>query len=271
MRNEAEINAKLKERFEVFLRQIEREQNGLISEVDSTRVELIDLIEKYADEKGNIDKKRLRKLLRELETMDGYISDTILDEIENTIEESTNRAKRDILISLGVLAVGVIGSKKILDGIKGGVMKDEAKDGLTLEERIRRFSGNLVDDIRKTIRDGIYKGHSTVQINRALKKTIKKQEWQLKRLVATVSPNAYRRTIAMMAQEGNYVKAVRIIDRRGRHKNHESHECYRLAEQDPYGWGKGVYRPEDSYIYEPHPNCTAYYELLLKDDIERGD
>lgn len=262
-KSEEEINAQLEEKFASYIRQVERMQNGLVGEVDSTRINFIDIVEKYADENGVIDKKKLRKLLRELESMHGEIRETILDDVKNTIDYSNDKAKKDILAALGILAVGMIGSKAIMDEIKTGILTDKAKDGLTLDDRINRFSGNLIDEIRKTVRDGIYRGQTTNQINRAIKKTVEKQSWQLKRLIGTVAPGAYRRTIANMASEGKNVKAVRIIDRRGRHKNHETHECYRLAEQDKYGWGKGVYRPEDKFIYDPHPNCTAYYEIVL--------
>lgn len=269
MTEEEKINVKLREQFDKFLRNVERDQNGLVNEVDSVRKDFMDIIEEYAGVDGKVDRRHLRAILRKLETMNSDINSDVLDDIENTIEETTSRAKRDILITLGVLAAGVFGGKKLLDEVTKGVIKNVGKDGMTLEKRVNRFTGDLIDEVRKTVRAGVLRGKTTNQINRAVKKAVEKESWKLRRIITTESPKAYREVIAKVAQEGKNIKAVRIVDLRGRHKNHSTHECYRLAEQDMYGWGKGVYRPEDTFIYAPHPNCTAYFELILNLEGER--
>lgn|SRR5699024_4294252 len=271
MDKERRANEKLKRQFSKFLRTVESKQNGLAKEVDGTRIYFLDIVEKYAKEDGTIDDKKLRKILREIENQDDYIYDIINDEMESTIEESMNKAKRDVFTSLGVMAAGIVGGKVIFDKIKKDALTGIGKDGNTLNKRIEKYTGNMLDEVRKAIRTGVLSGKTSGQINRDIKKAMEKESWKLKRLVGTELPNVYRRTVAELAKEGKNIKAVRIIDLRGRHPYHKKHECYRLAEQNVYGWGKGVYRPDDTYIYDPHPNCTAYFEYVFKGGDERSN
>lgn len=270
MKTETDINQELDQAMEKYMRENRRLQNGAISEVDEARIEILDILSKYAGDNGTIPKEKVRAILRELGEVESSIENRLTESIDETIDRTTDKAIKWSTVALGsILAAGLISVNKIKRDVRENVLNRKTSDGLSLNDRLQRLSGNLVDDVRKDIRSGILRGASVAAINRDIKKTVDKSVWQVRRLVMTEGNNAYRKTIGEVAIASKVVKAVRIIDNRGRHPNHESHECYRLAEQDMYGWGKGVYRPQDSFIYYPHPNCTAYYRFVLV-DTEKG-
>lgn len=271
MKSEEEINQDLDEAMERYMNENRRMQNGSISEVDEARLEIIDLLSEHADGDGKISKRRIKAVLSDLEEVEEVIQDGLTASMEETVDKTTERAINASMAALGALATsGIISKRSIKETVRESVLKRIASDGVTLEDRIYRIAGGLIDEVRDTVRSGVLRGDSATAISRNVKKTFERDEWKIRRIIMTEGNNAYRETIGEVAIAGSSViKAVQIKDNRGRHRNHESHECYRLAEQDMYGWGKGVYRPQDEFIYDPHPQCTAYFRFILADDLKR--
>lgn len=271
MKSEEEINQDLDEAMERYMNENRRMQNGSISEVDEARLEIIDLLSEHADGDGKISKRRIKAVLSDLEEVEEVIQDGLTASMEETVDKTTERAINASMAALGALATsGIISKRSIKETVRESVLKRIASDEVTLEDRIYRIAGGLIDEVRDTVRSGVLRGDSATAISRNVKKTFERGEWKIRRIIMTEGNNAYRETIGEVAIAGSSViKAVQIKDNRGRHRNHESHECYRLAEQDMYGWGKGVYRPQDEFIYDPHPQCTAYFRFILADDLKR--
>lgn len=270
MTTEEQINARLDDAMERYMTENERMQRGAVSDLRSVRLEILDLLEEYARADGTINKSRINSLLRRLNEVEGVYIDEISDAIEQATEESQNMAVEAAISALGgIVAAGIIGGLSIGRVVRE-LLNDPREDGLSLDDRVRRLAGDIVDVSRGVIRSGVLRGHSPSRISRDVQRAIDEEMWKVRRVIMTEGTNAYRLTVAEIAKQTGEIRAVRIIDNRGRHRNHENHECYRLAEQDMYGWGKGVYRPEDTFIYFPHPNCTAYYQLVLTDEARTG-
>lgn len=272
-KTEAQVNDKLDEAMERYIRQNRRMQNGAISEVDEARKEVLDILLKYAGEDGKISKDKVRKILRELEQMDSGLQDELIAQVEETIDNTTDIAIKSTLVALGALVAAGLISVKLLKEKVRKQMKVVGRDGMTLEQRMQRVSGGFIDELRTVIRSGVLRGDSATTINRKVKKTFERNEWKIRRIIMAEGMHAYRESVGGIAEDlkkEGVIKAVKIVDNRGRHPHHERHECYRLAEQDKYGWGKGVYRPEDRFIYNPHPQCTAYYRFILVDGTKGG-
>lgn len=268
---EKEINLKLEEAQKKYFKENKRLQNGAIGEVNSTRLDVLDALERYADSEGKIDRRKIQAILRELGAAEDKVEQDLMNSIEDTIDKTSDRAIKTSTVALGALIVSsMIPTERIKNKVSDSIIEQKASDGLTLRDRLWRMSGGLVDEIRTDIRAGIIQGKSIVSIGRDVKRTFDKGEWKIRRLIMTEGYNAYRETIGEVAEEvgSDIIKGVKIIDNRGRHPYHKHHECYRLAEQDMYGWGKGVYRPQDYFIYNPHPQCTAYFHFVLVNDTE---
>jgi len=271
MSAESDINKGLDEGIDKYFRENRRMQQGAVSEIDEVRKQIIDILVKHVNEDGTIDKRKVKRILDEIEVVESEFEKKLEDAIDDTIDKTSTRAMEVAVGSLGALiAAGVITRRSLKKRIKDAVMNRKVSDGMTLRERLWRMSGGLLDELRTDIRSGILQGLSVTMIVRSIGKTFQSREWLIRRVIMTEGFNAYRKTIGEVAIESGVVKAVRIIDLRGRHPYHEHHECYRLAEQDMYGWGKGVYRPQDTFIYYPHPNCTAYFRFILVDTETGG-
>ena len=91
------------------------------------------------------------------------------------------------------------------------------------------------------------------------------ETWKIRRLAQTEGSTAYRTATAYNAQRSEVVEWVRLNDRGGGHRNHHLHRCYKLAKEDRYGQGAGVFKPTDSEIYLPHPNCRAHISYVLNE------
>lgn len=269
MSEEDKINQRLRDAQDKYLRENYRQQNGAINDVSALRIELLTILDKYADSDGHIDKRKIRKILRELGDVEDDIERALVESVEESIDKTIENAIKTTIGAIGLIyIVSKLPKGRIKSSVTDSVLDGKHSDGMSLRDRMWRMSGGIVDEVRTNVRDGVLRDKSINSINRDIKKTFKDKDWQVRRVVMTEGYNAYRETVGEVASEvGNdIIKAVRIIDLRGRHDNHESHECYRLAEQDMYGWGKGLYRPQDTFIYNPHPNCTAYFEYVLVDE-----
>ena len=160
--------------------------------------------------------------------------------------------------------------ENIVSEISDYVFNREGKDGIVLSDRIASVVGFLRDNIQREIRYGVLRGESVNRISRRIISVFEQTSWQFKRIVTTEIPTALRKGIATIGGKTNVVKAIKIYDTPGRIAHpgrHHHHECYRLAEQDMYGMGKGVYLPKDTFILDPHPQCTAYFRFILKEDF----
>lgn len=267
MPTEEEVNKKLDDAMEKYMRENERLQRNAVSEVDGVRKDIIDTLEENVDGNDKISKTKVRKILKKLDSIEDAINERMEEAIVKTLEKSSDKAVKWSVAALGsLIAADAISGGKVRKKVRESVLGRKSLKDNIMSDRIESLSGSIIDSVRSDIRYEVRKGSSPTKINRVIKKSFKKNEWKIQRMVMTEGYNAYRYTIGEIAKQTDAIEAVKIIDNRGRHPYHETHECYRLAEQDKYGWGKGIYRPEDDFIYFPHPQCTAYYQYILKDD-----
>lgn len=246
-----------------------------IDRVERTRLEVYDILDEYSKKNGIISESRIRSLLRELDDIEQDIYSELEDEIKaslyKTVEQANKNSKGALVALLGVALVfggraKAPKNKQVVDDTVNFVMTRKASDGLTLTDRLRAYASLLIGNIQASIRYGIRRKETVNRLYNRVRGAYKSSAWMIKRLVTTELPLAYRKTILYVGGKSGIIRAVKIIDHRGRHPYHEHHECYRLAEQDKYGWGKGVYRVEDTFILDPHPQCSAYYRYILDTD-----
>lgn len=243
------------------------------------RTRIMDLLAEYEMKDGKISKSRLRSLLRELDEIEVEISDEFYTNIDKAITEVSKDAEKNLnSVLIATLGIAIIygvsknrpDSGKLIESIRNEVFNEEI-NGMSLGDRIASSSRYLRDALQQAISYGIYNGETVGVIYRRVRSTLSENLWRFKRIITTELPIAFRRTIAKIGGNVGVIKAVKIIDNRGRHRYHESHECYRLAEQDKYGMGKGIYLPTDSFILDPHPQCTAYYHYIFDtDELEKA-
>lgn len=250
----------------------------IVDNIYGIRLRVNDILAEYAKNDGTISKYRLRKLLEELDEVEFDIGDEFYDAMDKAIVDVSEKTENNLIsVLIATLGVAVLFGGKDKRPKSDDLVEDIRKfvfdfdiNGVRLLDRIASVSGFLRDEIQQAIRYGTHHGENVTQLSKRVKDAFDKTAWQFKRIVTTELPLAFRKGILTVGDKTGVIKAVKIIDNRGRHKYHESHECYRLAEQNPYGWGKGVYKTSDTYILAPHPQCSAYYHYILKKEINEG-
>jgi hypothetical protein len=265
----------LQERFDEIMRKIAQDYSSLnakqqefaIKEFGRIQAEITVLLIDYEGGDGTIKRQRLTKLLRDLETIEanvrknGMISlQTIIAETSAFTTSAIGGALTDIV---GAAAIGGVVMDRINTDVAKYVVNRFGEDGLVLSDRVWNVSGEIRDEMSKTLRSGIIRGESVSSLIKRVRTVHDNETWKIRRLVVTEGNTAHRAATSYNAERSEVVKGIKINDRPG-HNNHTKHKCYLLAQEDPYGMGKGVYKPGDSQIFSPHPNCTSYITYVLK-------
>lgn len=271
-----EVNEKVDDISDKLFDSINSDVDYVLNKVDRVRKEVNSILLEYANKDGKIPHHRIQTLLRELDKIESSIEDEIVESIEEFNESTADKTSKHLVEAIvATVGVSMIAGKKrpnrseITNEVTE-FMSSREINGITTEKRIDAVSGILRDTMQQSIRYGVITGESATTISRRVKKAVDRAVWQVKRIVTSEIPTAFRKTIATVGNKLGVIQAVKIIDNRGRHKYHESHECYKLAEQDKYGWGKGVYKTSDGYIFDPHPQCSAYFRYILKKHLTEG-
>lgn len=273
-----DINRELEKISQRIMDAVNKESDYAINLIDGMRKDITDILMEYADTNDVIPESRIRSLLNELNDIETGMGDSLYEALNDSVDKVARDTEKNLTgVLIATLGVAIVfgGRDKrperddIISEVADFINSREIK-GVPLSKRIKAVSGILRDEMQRAIRYGVTMGESVTKISRRIKKAFDKAVWQVKRVFTTELPNAFRKTVATIGSKAGIVKGVKIIDNRGRHKYHEKHECYRLAEQDKYGMGKGVYKPSDTFIYSPHPQCSAYFRLVFYDNMMEG-
>lgn len=265
-----------------YLRLTVKQDKYVISELDRTRLQIIELITEYA-KNDTIAKGRLNPLLRDIEQVERAIRDIGLSSLIDVQAESigvafdnTSTALQSTLaLSSEFVLLGRIAESTVLSGfdrkptaknIATYLAERTGPDGLKLSDRVWTVAGDQRDAINRVLRNGIIRGDTTSRMIRDVKAAYDNETWKVRRLVLTESNNAYRTALGYVAERNKFVKAIRI--HRGLADRPE-HRCSALENADKHGLGAGVYLPSDTEIYGPHPNCTSYLSYVLIDEGAR--
>lgn len=230
-----------------------------IKEVGRVRADIAELLTEFAADDGTIKRQRLSRLLREL------------DGVEKALRENGMTAMTQVVTQSAEFAIA--GSPVIVAGVErlnkrtvDYVIRRFGDDGLVLSDRIWGTSGEIRDSIATVLRTGIIRGDAVGTMMKGVKDVYDTEKWKIKRLVVTEGNTAYRVASANSVRDSKVADFVRINENGSRHGNHTNHKCYKLAQEDRYGEGKGVFKPTDTDIYLPHPNCSSYITAVLKDE-----
>lgn len=243
-----------------------KQQEFAIKEIGRVRMELTDLLAEYATDDGIIKRQRLNSLLRDLESIERQVRKTGELAFDKIIGETASFTTQGVAAGmaevLGSAAIAGIAFDRIDERTLRYVVRRFGDNGLVLSDRIWKLAGDQRDALGKVLRTGIISGQSVTSMIADVRKVYDNETWKIRRLVVTEGATAQRVSEAYFAQESNVVKALKI--HRGR-ANRPEHRCTQLEQIDRYGMGAGIYLPTDSEIYNPHVNCTSWFEYVLKD------
>lgn len=243
-----------------------KQQAYAIREIGRVRGEIADLLADYADSDGIVKRTRLNRLMRDLDDVEKQLRKYGTVALDEIIRESADWTTAKVSGALNTV-VGATVTASMADRINRDVFRYVTnrfgEDGLVLSQRIWRASAEIEGEIRNVIKTGIITGKGVSTMIPEVHDIYKNETWKIRRLVQTEGSTAWRTATAYNAQRSEVTKWVQLNDRPGHHRNHTQHRCYELAQEDRYGEGPGVFKPTDSEIYMPHPNCSAYITYVL--------
>lgn len=238
-----------------------KQQAYAIKEIGRIRGELSDMLADYADSDGIIKRRRANMVIQDLDEIEKSIRKTGDKVFAEIASESSDWTSGKLAAASGIsISAAQIG--RVNKYVVKYVTKRFGDDGLVLSDRIWGLGGDIRDEMSTVIRSNIIKGEGVSAMIPQIRKVYDNETWKIRRLAQTESVTAHRAATSYNAQESDVVQYVQFHDG-GPHKNHESHACFELAQRDPYGKGAGVYKPTDTEIWMPHPNCTSYISYIL--------
>lgn len=239
-----------------------------IKEVGRVRGDIAELLSEFAADDGTVKRQRLSRLLRELDTVEKSLRNNGTVALEKVVTESTDYAisglNKATETAIGVPMV-TASIEKLNKGTVDYVIRRFGEDGLVLSDRVWGTSGEIRDSIASVLRSGIIRGDNVGSMVRDIRKAYDAETWKIKRLVVTEGNTAYRVASANSVKQSEVAKYVRINENGRRHGNHTNHRCYKLAQEDRYGEGRGIFLPTDSEIYMPHPSCSSFITPVILD------
>lgn len=239
-----------------------------ITQFGSTRSSIDDLLVKFAKKDGTISESRVRSLLGDIDDLGDDLRKVAESTILNTVQRTSDRQVKTVAGVLSAFGDDLNTSaivKETLRYVKAGAFSNDTP----LSSRVWRTSGEINDNIRTQLRAGIVQGESVSSLMKRVRGVYEAEAWQIKRLVTTEANVAHRKVTQDSALRSNVVAGIKITDHPG-HANHSKHKCYELARADKYGMGAGIYVPSDTSILSPHPQCSATFTYVLKDEVAQS-
>ncbi|MGF7045689.1 hypothetical protein J2T13_000149 [Paenibacillus sp. DS2015] len=280
MNNERKLNEALAKLHADYLDLTVKQQAYVVGEVGKTRVQVIDLLEEYATKNDIVSKARLNPLLRDLEYVEKSIRTTaesalitVMDEAaESGLSGTTDAIQSTLSQSVEFILTAKIAESVVLRGLTGKqpttrnlatyLAEKTGPDGLKLSDRVWQFAGDQRAEMSNVLRRGIIRGDTTASMVRDIKNVYSTEDWKARRLALTESNTAYRTAIGYVAEQSKFVKALRLVP-----GAHHSPKCVAKAAEDRHGLGAGIFLPSDTDIYSIHPNCTAYTQYILSEEV----
>lgn len=239
------------------------QQSSAIKAIHSVRLDINDLLTDFSGTDGVIKTNRLKQLLREFDTIEDLIRSkgtAVMSEVVTKSSEFTVSGINAGFISvLGVKAVDKAVISLVNENVFEAVIKRYEADGLILSDRIWRLAGNERDKLTSVVRSGIIQGKSINELVADIRRVQDRGTYAIKRMVVTEGNTARRAATSQVAGRSDLIAGLKL------HAGwHRSVPCVALSKDDTYGLGVGVYPPEASEIYNPHPYCTSFITYVLK-------
>lgn len=270
MSAQSELNAIFEKLAKDYGKLNAKQQAFAIKEVGRVRGDIADLLADYSQKDGTIKRQRLSRLLRELDEIETLVRQYGTTALDSIIEESAQFTSAGIdagfVQAVGTKVAATVQLERINKDVFNYVIKRFGEDGLVLSDRIWRLSGDMRDELSKVLRADIIRGESVSTMIANVRKVHENETWKIRRLVVTEGNTAYRTSTAYNAKRSDIVKGLLI--HRGK-ANVANHQCTILSKEDRYGLGAGVFKPNDTEIYSPHPNCTSFLTYVLDGEVLR--
>lgn len=278
--NERRLNELLAGLHEYYLDATAGMSDKVAADIAKTRLDVVDLIEEYANKDDKISRARVNTLLRDLEAVEREMRTVAETSLTGVMKDSAEIGYSDALTAfqkaLGLSADFVL-TAKVAQSLVLPTLTDKTPsprnlaeylaqrtgpDGLTLSDRVWQFAGDQRAEMGNVLRRGIIRGDTTAKMVREIRGVYETEAWKARRLAITEANTAYRTAIGYTAEKSKFVSALRLVPGIKR-----SEKCVSVSQQDRHGLGAGIFLPSDTDIYNIHPHCTAFTQYILSEEV----
>ena len=278
--NERKLNELLADLHEAYLATNADMSDKVAADIAQTRLQVVDLIEEYANKDDKISRSRVNTLLRDLEAIEREIRNVaesaltgaMKDSAEAGYADAMNAFQRALGLSADFVLTAKVAQSVVLPTLDGKapsprnlaeyLAQRTGPDGLTLSDRVWQFAGDQRAEMGNVLRRGIIRGDTTSKMVRDIRMVYETEAWKARRLALTEANTAYRTAIGYTAEKSKFVRALRLIPGRK-----QSEKCVAKASEDRHGMGAGIFLPSDTDIYSIHPQCTAFTQYILTEEV----
>lgn len=247
----------------------DKQRNKIKKAAKGQLVDLQSLISSYADKDGKIDRRRMNKLIRDLDGIERGLRDELMGSLEDFTDETSEWSAKKLAGVFGITASAAYLSR-IRKQVRKDVISRKGTDGLRLKDRVRTVSGNIQDEVTKVIRQSVTRGVSATEIINKVREKYEKELWKVDRITRTEGHTAFRSAVMenSRTEDGNPGWVLFHEGTCGR-PDHHTHNCYDLQRENRHGMGNGIFKTSDKDILTPHPNCTSWITLLDEEGRDR--
>lgn len=237
----------------------------IIREFEMILVDANSILWDYAEEDGTIRRTRTNSIAREFDAVERKLRERGVEIFEKSIGDSAEWTTGKVAAVLGITltAAFLLNTRTEVIDV---VMNKKGPDGLHLSERIWSVAAQIRNGIVGIIRDSIIRGKGVSEIIPEVRAAFDRETWKIERLVRTELMVTYREAILENARKSDVVKWVQFHDGTCGRRDHHTHKCFELVNEDRHGKGPGVFKVTDVDIIAPHPQCTSYFTYIVEGD-----
>lgn len=259
---QAEIGALLRKISTEYTSLNEKQRKDIIREFRRILSDTNDLLLDYAESDGTIKRIRVNRLLREYDGIERDLRDIGIEAFEKNVKDTSDWTTKKVAAILGI-SVTAADLLRLRNQTIRNVFNREI-DELNLSDRVWSTSADIRSKITEVIRRSIIRGEGVQQMIPKIRKVHENETWKIERLARTELLAAYRSTILENAKQSRIIGWVEFHEGTCGRKDHASHTCYSIARENPYGKGQGIYKPSDTRIISPHPQCTSWISYVVE-------
>src|SRR5690625_3777140 len=158
-----------------------KQRADAIGEMGRVRADTAELLAEYADKDGEISRRSLSRILRDMDAIERELRKNGEQALINIIEESSEWTSRKIASIPGV-KLSASQFDRINRHVVRYVVGRFGDDNLVLSDRIWGLSGEIRDELTSVIRKSIIRGHVINAMIPRIRQAYNTETWKIERL-----------------------------------------------------------------------------------------
>lgn len=257
---------KLTEKHDKYHARLDGELNKITNSIYKkierlVKAETLDVLEERSKD-GEVPIGQGRGVRSDFNTIESFIREEYGEGIDMAVETIANEMER-----LYRETFPEDYDPKAFDTLLYEISTKKHDDGLSLNDRIRRNSLVIRQEVENAVMYGIMSKKLLDEIMREVGKELKKIKWTISRVVKSETYSVYRKSVMETLEALGNDYAVKFEEGNCGRPDHHEHDCHTIAQEDRHGLGTAIFLASDSDIVYPHVSCTSKLTIVRRDSL----